>query len=165
MIVEKPDSSLRICLDPKELNEAIKRERHDIPTTEEIQRQLSGKKLFTVLDQTNGLWQVQLDQESTDLCTFNTPFGRYKFLRLPFGVCCAPDMYQKLVEKTFGDIPGVHAVFDDLIIAAETEEEHDRILAEVVQRARDRNVKFNKKKVQFKKTEVKYLGGLISQEG
>ena len=165
MIVEKPDSSLRICLDPKELNEVIMRERHDIPTAEDIQRQLSGKKLFTVLDQTSGFWQVQLDDESTDLCTFNTPFGRYKFLRLPFGISCAPEIYQKLVEKTFGDISGTHVVFDDLIIAAETEEEHDRILNEVMLRAREKNVRFNKKKVQFKKKEVMYLGSLISQEG
>jgi len=62
----------------------------------------------------NKFWQVKLDEEISRLCTYNTPFNRYSFCRLPFGVSSAPEVFEKKVTETFGDI------VDD--------EDHDRIL-------------------------------------
>ena len=86
VIVEKPNGKLRLCLDPKELNQAIKREHYHIPVIEEIVSKLDKAQYFSILDANNGFWQIPLDKQSSDLCTFNTPFGRYKFMRLPFGI-------------------------------------------------------------------------------
>lgn len=151
MIVEKKDNSLRVCLDPQDLNRAIKREHVQIPTFEDIASRLGGKKYFTILDQKDAYWQVRLTEESSYLCTFNTPFGWYRFWRMPFGICSASEVLQKQAYKIFGDIDGVHAIADDMIIAAETEEEHDNILRKVMQRAHEQKVKFSEKKMQFRK--------------
>ena len=84
--VPKPDGWMRICLDPKDLNEAVQREHYQIPTIEEVATRLHGAKLFTVLDARNGFWHIKLDDESSYLTTFNTPFGRYRWKRMPFGI-------------------------------------------------------------------------------
>ena len=84
LVVSKPsteaegETKLRICLDPRDLNLAIKREHFPIPTIEEIATRLNGAKLFSVFDASNGFWQVERDDESSSLTTFNTPFGRYR---------------------------------------------------------------------------------------
>ena len=165
VIVEKRDGSLRLCLDPRDLNKAIQREHHRIPTAEDIATRLSGKKLFSIVDEKDGFWQIHLDEESSYLCTFNTPFGRYRFTRLPFGVCSAPEVFQKKNEVLFGDIDGVEVIFDDIIVAAQDEKEHDEIMAKLLERAKAENVKFNPDKLQYKVKEVKYMGNVVSELG
>ncbi|GBM97684.1 Uncharacterized protein K02A2.6 [Araneus ventricosus] len=165
VIVEKPNGKLRICLDPRNLNKAIKREHYVIPSVDEIISRLEGKQCFSVLDLKEGFWQVPLDTDSAELCTFNSPFGRYKFNRLPFGICSAPEVFQKKNQKLFGDIKGVEIYFDDLIIAGKNKEEHDKILVEVLERAKENNIKFNPNKFQFRIEEVKYMGLLVSKDG
>jgi hypothetical protein len=165
VIVEKKDGSLRLCLDPKDLNRNIKREYLQTPRFEDVLAQLQGAKIFTILDQKDSYWQVQLDEESQLLCTFNTPFGRYAFCRLPFGIACASDALQKCAYKTFGDIPGVYLIADDMLIAAENEQQHDVILRQVLDRARSNGVRFNLQKVQFKQEQVTYLGRKLGADG
>ena len=128
VIVEKRDGSLRLCLDPADLNKAVRREHHRIPTAEDIASRLSGKKLFSIVDEKDGFWQVRLDDESSHLCTFNTPYGRYRFKKIPFGISSAPEVFQKKNEAIFGDIEGVEVIFDDIIIAAKDDHEHDEIM-------------------------------------
>ena len=77
------------------------------------------------------------------LCTFNTPFGHFHFTRMPFGLNLASEVIQKENEELFSGINGIHVMADDIIIAATTVEEHDAILCRVLERARERNVKFN----------------------
>ena len=91
--VTKDDGSIRICLDPTDLNKAIKRPHFPLPVVEEVLTQLKGAKIFSTLDAKSGYWQVQLDKESQKLTTFNTPFGRYKYLRLPFGIKSASEEF------------------------------------------------------------------------
>ena len=86
VLVEKPNKSLRVCLDPRPLNEGIKRQHLQLPTKEEMLSKLTGAKYFTKLDASSGYWQIKVDDESAGLLTFATPFGRYQFLRLPFGI-------------------------------------------------------------------------------
>ena len=127
VVIEKKDGTLRMCLDPKDLNKAIKREHYNIPTMQDIASEFHGKKVFSTLDLKDGYWQIQLDEESSLLCTFNTPFGRYKFTRMPFGIKSASEVFQKQNDAAFANIPGLHIVADDLIIAAENtqSDEHD----------------------------------------
>ena len=165
VIVEKKNGSLRLCLDPKDLNKAIKREHYRIPTIQEIASEFVGKCVFSTLDLKDGYWQVLLDEPSSLLCTFNTPFGRYRFTRMPFGIRSASEVFQKRNEEAFSGIPGIQIVADDMIIAAKSTEEHDIILTQVLQRAEERNITFNFEKMQLRVDEVKYLGTIITKEG
>lgn len=79
VIVEKPNGQLRICLDPAELNKNIQKEPCLIPTVTEVCSKLMGKSWFTVLDLKDGFYHIELDDNSSKLCTFSTPFGFYRF--------------------------------------------------------------------------------------
>ncbi|XP_061170401.1 uncharacterized protein K02A2.6-like [Saccostrea echinata] len=94
VIVEKPNR-VRICLDPRDLNEAIKREHYPMKTVDDITHQLAGAKVFSTLDASSGFWGIVLDQESSKLTIFNTPFRRYRYKRMPFGISSAPEVFQK----------------------------------------------------------------------
>lgn len=85
VVVSKPDK-LRICIDPKDLNRAIMRPHYPIPTVEEMIPDLAGAKVFSVFDAKDGFWQIKLSERSSYLTTFNTPYGRYRWLRMPFGI-------------------------------------------------------------------------------
>jgi hypothetical protein len=164
-IVEKPNGSLRICIDPKELNKYIVKEKYTIPTLEEISPNLSNKKYFCILDIKDGFYHVKLDSESSKLCSFSTIYGTYRFLRAPFGLACMPEIFQKLMFKYFGDITGVSIYFDDLCISGESKEEVDAILNKVFRRARQYNIKFNYNKLQYCVEDVKYLGVIFNKNG
>jgi len=99
VITKKKNGELRICMDPKDLNESIKREHYQIPTCEEIISEMSGASYLTTLDASQGFWQLKLDESSTRYCTFNTPFGRHCFLRLPFGIKSAPEIFHRAMEQ------------------------------------------------------------------
>ena len=165
LIVEKKDGSIRLCLDPRELNKAIMREHYSVPTFDDVLPQLSGKKIFSIIDMKDGFWHVELDDESSRLVTFNTPFGRYSFTRLPFGINSALEVFQKRAQQAFGDIQGVAVVFDDIIIAASSIEEHDAIFRQLLERAREMNVRFNRSKLQLTVHSVVYLGHVVSCNG
>ena len=106
---------------------------------------MQDKEYSTVIDMQDCYWHIVLDSKSSEFWTFNTPFGRYKFNRLHFGICCASDAAQISVEMVFRDIPGVLVKHDDLIIAFKTRDEHDKTLTKIFDRARERNIKFKKK--------------------
>ncbi|XP_046750294.1 uncharacterized protein K02A2.6-like [Diprion similis] len=118
-----------------------------------------------ILDLKDAFWHIKLDNKSSELCTFNTPLGRYKFNRLPFGISSAPEVFQKACHKIFSEIEGCEVYFDNLIIAGRTEKEHGEILNKVIDQARRCGLKFTKNKIQYKATEVKYVGHKISKEG
>lgn len=92
MIVENPNGLLPLCLDPKPLNKYICREHFLIPKCDVILSLLEGKTIFSVIDMKDGFWQIELNERSPNLCTFNTPFGRYNFNRVPFGLNSIPEI-------------------------------------------------------------------------
>ncbi len=100
VVVQKRDGRIRICLDPKELNEVMQREYYQLPIIEEVATRLNGAKLFSVLDAWNGFWHIKLEEESSYLTTFNTPFGRYRWKRMPFGISSAPEVFQRRMCET-----------------------------------------------------------------
>ena len=107
--MEKPSDRLRICLDPRPLNEYIKREYFLIPTIDDLTSGLADERVFTVIDLTSGFCHMSLDRVASDLTI--TPFGRYRFNRLPFGLSCAPEIFQRTMVRIFGDIPGFIFIF------------------------------------------------------
>ena len=91
--VEKPDGSLRICLDPSDLNKALERDQYHMKTLDEISSELHDTTLFTLVDAAHRFWHIKLDKESSFLTTFKTPWGKYRFLRLPFGLKVSGDVF------------------------------------------------------------------------
>jgi len=162
--VVKPNK-IRICIDPKDLNKAIKREHYPMNTIEDVATRLSGARYFTVLDASQGFYQIKLDDESSELTTFNTPFGRYKYLRMPMGIKSAPEIYQSAMMDMFENMDGVECVMDDILIWARTKEEHFERLIKVLDRAREKNLKLNRQKCKVCLPEVDYIGHVLSADG
>ena len=80
---KKKNGEVRICIDPKYLNQALQRPHHPMRTVEEVVANLAGAKYFSILDAKTGFWQIPLSPESSFYTTFITPFGRFRFLRMP----------------------------------------------------------------------------------
>ena len=117
VIVEKRKTkSLRICLDPKALNDAICRPDYPMRTVDEVLSELSEAAYFSVLDATSGYWSLKLEDKSSYLTTFNTPFGHYRYLRVPFGLNCSQDVFQRKIDETFEGMTGVTAIVDDILV-------------------------------------------------
>ncbi len=122
VVVDKP-GKLRICLDPKDLNQHLQRSHYPIPTIEDILPDLKNAKIFSVLDARNGFWHVKLDKESSLLTTFNTPYGRYRWLRMPFGISSASEEFQGRQNEVVEGLHGATSIIDDILIYGECETE------------------------------------------
>ncbi|XP_062583207.1 uncharacterized protein K02A2.6-like [Saccostrea cucullata] len=155
VVVEKPNSKLRVCLDPKDLNKAILRPHYPMKTLEDVLPQLSKATFFTKLDARSGYWTIKLSEASSYLTTFNTPFGRYRYLRLPFGLKSSQDEFQRKIDECYEGLDGVVALVDDILVFGQTREEHDRNLRQVLTRSKERGVKLNKDKLEVGVTKVK----------
>lgn len=125
VIVEKKNGDLRLCIDPRDLNKWIKREHYRLPTKSDITSAMAGAQFFSKLDASSGFYQVKLDEESAALCTFNTPFGRHCFLRKPFGIASAPEVFHRTVQQIFDGMEGVGVFLDDVVVWGATRAEHD----------------------------------------
>ena len=93
VVVPKKEGSVRICVDLKPLNQSVFREVHPIPKVDDTLSQLAGATVFSKIDANSGFWQIPLAKESRPLTTFITPYGRYVFNKLPFGISCAPELF------------------------------------------------------------------------
>ena len=134
VLVEKSDGSIRICLDPKDLNKAIKCEFTQLPTPEEIMSMMAGATRFSKIDASSGYWQITLDKESSNLLAFSTPFGRYKFMRLLFGVHCTSEVFDKRIVEIIDGLPGCAHIQDDILVWGKDKEDHDQNLRAVMDR-------------------------------
>lgn len=158
VILEKKSGDLRLCIDPKELNPNLMRDYFMIPTIEQLSSEIGNKQYYCVFDLKDGFYQIKLDEASSKLCSFSTPFGIYKFLRAPFGLSVLPEHFQKLTQNLFGSIKGVKVYFDDIIACANSLEELADIVDNIFYVAKQNNVKFNPDKIQYFVKEVNYLG-------
>ena len=134
VVNEKRSGKLRICIDPRDLNKAIKREHYQLPTQQEITSRLTGAKFFTKLDATSGYWQMPLNEQSSYLTTFNTPFGRHRFTVILFGVVFAQEVFHRTVNEKFNDISGCETDIDNILVWGKTIQEHDKNLECVLER-------------------------------
>ncbi|GBN61794.1 Transposon Ty3-G Gag-Pol polyprotein [Araneus ventricosus] len=110
VIVPKSDGSVKICVDLVELNNNVMRELHPLPKAEYSLNLLAGAKIFSKLDANSGFWQILLDKKSSYLTTFISPFGRFRFQRLPFGISSAPEHFQRRISQMLEGIPGTQFV-------------------------------------------------------
>ncbi len=171
MVAVKKPNKLRICLDPKELNKAVKIPKYKLPTLDDVSANLSKAKVFSVVDAKDGFLQVRLDEESSKLTTFSTPFGRYRWLRMPFGISSAPEEFQRRVLEIVEGLAGIETIADDILVFGSgdtyeaAEADHNRNMIALLERCRERKLKLNKNKLRFKCRSIKYHGHLITSEG
>ena len=126
--VMEEDGSLRLCLDPKDLNKVIERNQWYARTLDDILPELAQSKYFTVKDATSGFWHVPLDLRSSLLTKFNMPWGKYRWLRMPFGLKVSGDVFQERLDKVLRLVPGVLGIADDIVIHGPMENTHDGIV-------------------------------------
>ena len=136
VVVPKPGGTVRICVDLTKLNEAVRRELFIMPAVEETVAKLKAAKIFTKLNANNGFWQVKLDPASAKLTTFITPFGRFYFKRLPYGLNAAPEYFMKRMYQVLEGLEGVVCQVDDILVYGDSEAEHDQRLSNVLKRLR-----------------------------
>ena len=117
---------LRICLDPRDLNEALEREPYHTRSVDEITDKLQGMTVFTIVDFKKGYWMVVLHPDSRKLTCMALSFGRFQWTHLPMGTVVAQDIFQSKLDAIFVGMKGVTGIADDMIIAGEDEMEHDR---------------------------------------
>lgn len=143
-VLKKNTAKARIIVDLKKLNELVKRELYILPTTDEIMAKLSGATVFSSLDAASGFWQIPLHPDSCKLTTFITPFGRYCFKRLPFGISSAPEIFQRKMLEILQGLDSVEVFMDNILVHGTSKEQHDSRLERVLQRIESAGLKLNK---------------------
>ena len=156
--VPKPNGGIRVCVDMRQANSAIVRERHPIPTLEETLQELHGAIIFSKLDLRSGYHQIELHPESRPITTFTTQNGLYQYTRLMFGVSSAPEIYQHVIQQVLQGCRGVRNISDDIIVFGKTRDEHDQNLETVLQRLQQSNLTLNQEKCLFGVNKLKFFG-------
>jgi len=116
VVVKKKNGGVRVCVDMKSLNRCVLREHHPLPKIDDILAQLSGAITFSKLDANSGFWQIPSSESSRLLTTFITPFGRYCYNKLPFGISRSPEHFQRHISLLLDGLQGVLCVMDDILV-------------------------------------------------
>jgi len=171
LAVRKPNGSVRVCLDPSDLNRAIRRNHYQLPVIEEVLPTLKDAKIFSLVDAKDGFLQVKLSEASSYLTSFWTPAGKFRWLRMPFGLSSSPEEFQRRLQQALEGLDGISTVADDILIVgrgkteAEARQDHDRNFVNLLQRAHSQNLKLNKAKMRLHMKEIAYIGHVLSPEG
>ena len=136
-----------------------------MPTVEEVAHEFANSHYFTKLDTCHGYWSIVLDEESSLLTTFKSPFGRYRFLHLPFSLVCSQDIFQKKVDQFLEECPGCIGIANDITVHGHTETEHDAHLHNLMQVTCKYGVLFNPQKMHVKAPAINFFGCLYNANG
>ncbi len=165
IVVAPKGPGIRLCVDLSQLNSSVMRERHIMPSVDQTLARLAGARVFSKLDCYNAFLQIPLTAESQLLTTFITPFGRYCFKRVPYGISSAPEHFQKRMSSILQGIDGVVCLIDDILVVGRDQQEHDSRLHAILRRLRDANVTLNTPKCEVSVSQVKFVGHIVSAEG
>ncbi|UYV69217.1 K02A2.6-like, partial [Cordylochernes scorpioides] len=165
VIAGKPNGDIRLCVDLSRLNEHVQREVHPMPVVEHMLGQLGEARLFSKLDANSGFHQIPLSPDCQHLTTFITPFGRYKYCRMPFGISLAPEYFQRVMSIILQGMDGVMCYLDDILIFASDSKTHDRILRLVLRKLKEAKVTLNKAKCVFGVPRINFLGHILDEDG
>ena len=165
VVVEKPNGDIRICLDMRQANQAIVREKHPVPTVEETLQEVSYAKVFSKLDLNMAFHQIELHPDSRDITTFAAPDGLYRYKRLLFGVNMATEKFQQIVWQVIKCCPGAYNLHDDLRVVGADDKEHDENLDRVMRKLEESNLTLNYDKCEIGVSSMVYMGDVLSGEG
>lgn len=167
VIVPKKDGTeLRHCGDYKiTVNPAIEVDHYPLPLPEDIFATLEGGTVFSVIDLSKAYLQLELDEQAQELLTINTHMGLFRFRRLPYGVACAPAIFQAVMDQILQGMPGTACYLDDIVIAGvDYKQCYDRV-EEVLRRLSEHGIKVNAKKCRLFQQRITYLGHDIDKNG
>lgn len=166
VVVRKDQGSeVRICVVMRRANLAIKRENHPLPVIDDFLPHINGAKFFSKLDVKQAFHQIELAPEARPITTFITRKGLFRYKRLMFGISCAPEIFQKIMEKLLAKCEGCLNYVDDIIIYGQTEESHNTRLKAVMETLRENNVALNVDKCVTGVKQIKFLGHVLSENG
>ena len=167
LMVPKPHEpgKWRLCIDYRELNSAIVRDRFTIPTTAGILDRLHGSKVFSTLDLLWGFWQIAMDPKDIEKTAFVTDFGSYEWKCLPMGLKNSPSIFQRIMRQTLGHLPFVEVYIDDILVHSKTEEEHFKHLEQVFECLHKEGLFVKRKKCKLFQKSVKFLGHVLTADG
>lgn len=164
VVVRKKNGTNRLCVDYRELNAKIVKDRYPLPIIEEVLEELSSARVFTTLDLKNGFFHVGVDEQSRACTAFVTPDGHYEFLRVPFGLCNSPAVFQRFINSVFSELIRAKVVvvyMDDLIIPGVDETDNLNKLKQVLQVASENGLLIQFPKCQFVMKKVTFLGHVL----
>ena len=164
---KKGTDRIRMCVDLSRLNRYVKRERYQSPTPAEAVADIAADeaRYFTVLDAKKGYHQCLLDEESQVLTTFITPFGRFKYLRAPYGLSSIAEHYNRRMAQAFEGLLGFRRIVDDVVIYDKDAATHEDHVKQFIQRCQDRGISLNKDKWKYCQSKVTFAGFQLSSEG
>ena len=161
----KSPSEIRLCVDMRVPNAAIKRTRHIMPTIDDLLMRLNGSTVFTKLDLNQGYHQLELDEQSRNITTFSTHVGLRRYKRLNFGVTSAAEIFQNIIAETISDIPHAINSSDDILVDGVDQKSHDETLEKVLQRLKERGFTLNKPKCLFSQSSIEFYGFIFGKDG
>lgn len=161
VMVKKKDNTWRLCVDYRNLNKVILPQPFPMENVQDLLRRLQGAKIFAVLDLKKGFHQMALTPDSAVLTAFTTPFGIYKYQRVPMGLITSPAYFQSVMSGLFGHIPKVAVYIDDIIIYGETEGEFKETLNTVLRVMQNHNLKCKLQKCKIGVDRVQFLGHIV----
>ena len=156
---------LRICLDPRDLDEALEREPYHTCSVDEITAKLQGMTVFTIVDFKKGYWMVVLHPDSRKFTCPVLLFGRFQWTRLPMGTVVAQEIFKSKLDAIFIGMEGVTGIADDMVIAGRDEMEHDRNFLAFMEKCMINNLTLNSEKIQFKQSQVSFSGHCWLKQG
>ena len=171
VVPKKLDASgkrkFRLVIDYRKLNEATIGDSYPLPNITDILDQLGHSKYFSTLDLASGYHQIDMHPSDAEKTAFSVPFGHYEFNRMPFGLKNAPATFQRLMNNVLTGLQGnrCFVYLDDIVIFADTLENHNKKLTEIFDRLQKFNLKLKPEKCEFLRKEVIYLGHKISENG
>ena len=164
VVVEKPNSDIRICLGMRQAKQAIVREKHPVPTVEETLQEVSYAKVFFKLDLNMAFHQIELHPDSRNITTFAAPDGLCRYKRLLFGVNMATKKFQQIVWQVIKCCPGAYNLHDGLRVAGADDKEHDENLDRVMGKLGESGFTLNYDKCDIGVSSMVNMGDVLSGE-
>lgn len=161
----KKNGQYRLCLDSRAINTAIQREKHPIPTIDDLIVRLNGAKIFTCIDLQKAYHQLLLNESCRYITSFATHLGLFRYKVLCFGINSAAEIFQRHISQIFKDIPCVINISDDLIIFNENPEEHLKAVEKVLQRLKEHNLTASREKCTLGAESAQFYGHVFSKYG
>ncbi|XP_045462161.1 uncharacterized protein LOC123672192 [Harmonia axyridis] len=167
VMVPKPGGGTRICIDYRKVNAITRTDTYPLPRIDDLLQETRGHTAITTLDLRAGYWQIPVHPDDRDKTSFITPFGTYRFKRMPFGLKNASASFQRMIDRVRRSRPNllVLAYLDDLVLLSVSTEQHITDMKELFQTLAKYNLRLNRDKCQLGCKEVKLLGHIISPQG
>ena len=165
VVIPKNNNDVRICLDAREINKAIVREKFPIPTLNSLVDEMSAATIFSNIYLREAYTQIELSENSKRLTNFISEDGIYRFSRLIYGTNDAGDIFQRCLQSKISDLKGVNCISDDIIVYGKCKEDHNENLKKLFYRLQKYGFKINGSKCILGKSSISFFGVILSAEG